>query len=1160
MSSFLKQSTKNAMHRLQFSIMAGVLMFGGVATWYNGAVEAGVAQWTPPSVSMVTTAREASCALVSGKVYCWGTNTYGQLGTATVAINGEALTPVAVDTNGEFAGRTVTAIKGNNSRTVCAVADGKSFCWGRNYFGTFGNGLASGQSQVPVPTNMAGVLAGKTVTKVTPGDGHTCAVASGAAYCWGTNGSGRLGDGTSTERLDPAAVSTAGVLSGKIVTDITAGSATSCAVADGKAYCWGHGVTGQRGDGTNAAAATSPVAVDTTGVLNGKTITSISGVLNTFCATSSDGGVYCWGQGTSGQLGNGASVDSNVPVAVGGALTGKVAVEVSAGSDYVCARDNQDNVYCWGGSTGNGTYAAVNTPITTSSYGEIVGQKIKSVSAAVSSSQSCAASYQKVYCWGGNQYGQLGNNSKTGSTVAIEVKFNHIFNTANYRFYQNTNTLTPGAPLASTDTAATLNAVGDSFRLRTGIKSQAQFTQVASAGLHACGLADGKVYCWGRNDFGQLGNNNTTNSPVPVPVVMDGALNGKAVVNIAAGSFHTCAVASDGAAYCWGRNTTGQLGTGNTNNSSVPVAVNTSGVLNGKVLRQISGGAGHTCATAVTGEGYCWGAGGDGRLGNGIVGNSLNPVAVVMTGALSGKSIEQINAGNSHTCAVAGGAAYCWGSSLYGRLGNTPTADASSPAAVDTSGVLAGKVVTQISAGLEQTCAVASGAAYCWGRNSGGQLGNSTTVDSPAPVAVTVTAASSLAGKTVTNIAAGGTFSCVLDTAGGAHCWGVGNSGELGNGISSTRTYPVAVVLTGSIANNPIKAISTGSSAGATCVMAGQQPHCWGSDAVGQLGDGGANTNSNVPVPVSVDGIVPGAEIRPNDNTYKLRFAQKSAATCSLQTGYNDVTNTSVIAYAANAGVANGAAVSQTADDPVPTNSTVMQTYQGIGTTTFTNTNTITAGKTGLWDFALKDNGAAASTSYCLKITYSDGIAVEGALAVPELITSSGVLSLAFVDAADAVVANPTFAFNNTPVSTQAQSTTATFGTSSQRLKVFNSLSTTGWTVGLAATGGPTAAWQRSGGGAQYAYNSSTNGQLAVNPTAGALAPQAGCTVNGLSLGSAAAYNQGVIDSITLLNATSSAQMACGWYLTGVGLTQQIPAAQPTGSYSMDVTATVVAQ
>src|SRR5690606_41023107 len=123
---------------------------------------------------------------------------------------------------------------------------------------------------------------------------------------------------------------------------------------------------------------------------------------------------------------------------------------------------------------------------------------------------------------------------------------------------------------------------------------------------------------------------------------------------------------------------------------------------------------------------YCWGSGSSGKLGNGSTDSSSVPVAVSTSGVLAGKTVTDISVGSSSACAIADGSAYCWGQNIVGGLGNGSRVDSSVPVAVSTSGVLAGKTVTDISAG-QHACAVADGEAYCWGSGNSGRLGNGST-------------------------------------------------------------------------------------------------------------------------------------------------------------------------------------------------------------------------------------------------------------------------------------------------------------------------------------------------------------------------------------------------------------------------------------------------
>lgn len=353
----------------------------------------------------------------------------------------------------------------------------------------------------------------------------------------------------------------------------------------------------------------------------------------------------------------------------------------------------------------------------------------------------------------------------------------------------------------------------------SGVLAGKSVTAITAGGMHTCAIADGRAYCWGKNGRGQLGNNSTKDSLVPVAVSTSGVLRNKRVTAIDAGYKHTCVVA-DGRAYCWGWNRRGaQLGNNSTKDSSVPVAVSTSGVLRKKTVTAISAGGFHTCVLAE-GRAYCWGGNMLGQLGNGARVDftdcrgcvSKVPVAVSTSGVLHNARVTAISAGNNHTCAVAEGRAYCWGNAYYGQLGNnvdldddTNVFDSRVPVAVDASGVLAGKTVTSISAGQEHSCAVAEGMVYCWGS---GPLGNASTTRSSVPVAVDTSGV--LAGRTVTAVSAGALHACAV-ADGQAYCWGDNYYFQLGQNSTRDSWVPVAVDASGILHKKTVTAISAGS-------------------------------------------------------------------------------------------------------------------------------------------------------------------------------------------------------------------------------------------------------------------------------------------------------------------------------------------------------------
>jgi len=372
---------------------------------------------------------------------------------------------------------------------------------------------------------------------------------------------------------------------------------------------------------------------------------------------------------------------------------------------------------------------------------------------------------------------------------------------------------------------------------------------------HTCALdTAGKVYCWGFNSSGQLGDNSTTNSLTPVAVNVTAgtaAMNGRTITQVVATTEHTCALDTLGQVYCWGQNGTGQLGDNSTTNRFTPVAVNvTAGTaaMSGKTITQITAGYHHTCALDTAGQVYCWGQNDNGQLGDNSTTDSLIPVAVNVTAgtaAMNGKTITQITANNSHTCALdTAGKVYCWGYNGYGKLGDNSTAQRTTPVAVNTTAGTAAmnnKTIIQIVADLESTCALdTAGQVYCWGNNTFGQLGDNSTTHHSTPVAVNTTAGTAaMNGKTIVQIAASNYHACALDSTDQVYCWGWNNYGQLGDNSTTNGLTPVAVNTAVGSAIMDGKAISQITTGGYYSCALGTvgQVYCWGRNNNGQLGD-----------------------------------------------------------------------------------------------------------------------------------------------------------------------------------------------------------------------------------------------------------------------------------------------------------------------------------
>lgn len=320
---------------------------------------------------------------------------------------------------------------------------------------------------------------------------------------------------------------------------------------------------------------------------------------------------------------------------------------------------------------------------------------------------------------------------------------------------------------------------------------------VAAGSGHSLALcSDGTLVAWGVNSSGQLGNNTTTGSPTPTLVAETGVLAGKRVVAIAAGNLHSLALCSDGTVVAWGNNSAGQLGNNSTTDSLVPVAVNTNGALSGKTVVAISAGNAHNLALCSDGTLVAWGDNSFGQLGNNSTVGSLVPVAVSISGLLSGRTVITMAAGYAHNLALCSdGTLATWGDNTYGQLGNGGNTDSLTPVAVSTEGVLTGKVIVNVAAGADHSLALSQdGTLAAWGWNGEGELGNNSTVNSNVPVSVIGSGA--LIGKTVSAVSAGEYHSIALATDGTLAAWGFGGNGQIGNGGTATRRVPTTVNMT----------------------------------------------------------------------------------------------------------------------------------------------------------------------------------------------------------------------------------------------------------------------------------------------------------------------------------------------------------------------------
>lgn len=357
------------------------------------------------------------------------------------------------------------------------------------------------------------------------------------------------------------------------------------------------------------------------------------------CAIRSDGAIFCWGANGSLQCGSSTASELHLPTEL---LLADDAVQLGLGEVHSCARMTTGEVLCWGSGGGADQRLGYDERTTTATPMPVVGLTANAVDLAVGWWYSCVAlEDDTVRCWGQNASGELGSCCTEQPTSIVVPGVSSAAVAAG------------NGPACAIRTDGVLICWGynpTTGRLGTGVtettaapmpvrRSDMDFgsiTQVDSGGLtllgtadsgfggHICALSDGRLYCWGRNDEGQVGNGGTSASgvsaPVEVPVT---ALRG--ATDFSLGGFHTCAVSTE-QVYCWGRNTDGQLGDGTTDARTSPVMSAPS-----LRVRQVAAGGSHTCVIDVDGRIWCWGDDTSGQLGSAEVSSgSAEPVQVVL--------------------------------------------------------------------------------------------------------------------------------------------------------------------------------------------------------------------------------------------------------------------------------------------------------------------------------------------------------------------------------------------------------------------------------------------------------------------------------------------------------------------------------------------------
>ena len=720
------------------------------------------------------------------------------------------------------------------------TGESRLYLWGYNISAQLGDNTLTNRSS-PVQT----VAYGTDWYKLGQGQLNNAGIkADGTLWLWGGNATGLLGDNTTTNRSSPVQTITGGT--NWIDYSIGGGSHILAVKNDGTLWTWGFNNYGQLGDNTTTNKS-SPVQV--LGYTNNWKQPS-SGSFHS-AAIKNDGTLWTWGDNTFGQLGDNSTNSQSSPVqTVTGGTNWK---QVSCGNNHTTAIKTDGTLWTWGINSnavlGNNSTIPKSSPIQTIAYGTNWSQ----VSAG-NTNTAAIKTDGTLWVWGDNYYGTIGDNTTTNKSSPVQT----ITGGTNWLKVSTADSIC-GA--LKTDGTLWLwgrnyfGEIGDNTTIKrsspvqtinagTGWKDIAAGGGYTFAGIFqptattTTPAPSGYLYMWGSNSFARLGDNTTISRSSPVQTVA----GGNDWADLSSGQITTMAKKTDGTLWLWGANYHGQLGDNTIINKSSPIQT----IANGNNWQTFSAGSTHVAAIKTDGTLWVWGRNYNGQLGTNDTANYSSPVQTIA----GGNNWQQVSCGYEATAAIkTDGTLWLWGYNNYGQLGNNSINSQSSPIQI-LGGGINWKQVSQ--SGYYTLAVKTNGTLWTWGTNINGCLGDNTTVSKSSPV-------QTIAYGTNWNqvSGSGNYFTAATKTDGTLWCWGTNYVGEIGDNTTIDRSSPVQTISYGTnwlevyCGTSSVHAIKTDGSV-----------WNWGGNSNGDLGD---NTNTNRSSPVQT--IMNGTWIKINSNT-----------------------------------------------------------------------------------------------------------------------------------------------------------------------------------------------------------------------------------------------------------------------------------------------------